>query len=67
MSINIEEIKIIESTEPPIRPSVVLFGLIKGKILFLPNKFPDTYAPISISAVFKITTNKRRFPLIGSD
>ena len=62
-----EEIKIIDSSEPPIRPSAVLFGLIKGKILFLPNKFPNKYAPISISAVFKITTNKRRFPLIGSD
>ena len=67
LSTSIEEIKIIESNEPPISPSAVLFGLIKGKILFLPNKFPNKYAPISISAVFKITKNKRRFPLIGSD
>ena len=33
---------------PPIDPSTVLFGLILGLNLFLPNKFPAIYAKVSV-------------------
>ena len=43
---------------PPKYPSRVLFGLIEGIILFLPNALPQMYAKISIEDI-KIIKNKK--------
>ena len=38
---------------PPIKPSIVLFGLITGHNLCFPNNFPKIYAPVSVSQTTK--------------
>ena len=43
---------------PPIKPSMVLLGLNFGRKEFLPKFFPIIYAPISKTAVLKITANR---------
>ena len=43
---------------PPINPSIVLFGLSSGRNEFLPKFFPIMYAPLSNTATLKIAINK---------
>ena len=45
--------------KPPKYPSRVLFGLMEGIILFLPNDLPLIYAKISIEEI-RIIKNRKR-------
>ena len=50
--------KTMLDVNPPINPSMVLFGLSSGRNEFLPKFFPIMYAPLSNTATLKITINK---------
>lgn len=52
----------IEDNNPPKNPSQVLFGLILGSILFLPNNLPHTNCITSFICVMKIRNSKSPFP-----
>ena len=43
---------------PPINPSMVLFGLSLGRNEFFPRFLPIIYAPVSKTAILKITANR---------
>ena len=48
----------ISEIEDPINPSKVFFGLVIGNSLFLPNKRPKKYPPISTDHIPKKIVNK---------
>ena len=50
--------KNILDMKPPIKPSIVLLGLSLGRNEFLPKFFPIIYAPVSKTAILKITANR---------
>ena len=43
---------------PPINPSMVLLGLSLGRNEFFPRFLPMIYAPVSKTAILKITANR---------
>ena len=53
--------KTMLDVNPPINPSIVLFGLSLGRNEFLPKFFPIMYAPLSNIATLKIAINNLNF------
>ena len=51
-----------EHISPPIRPAVVLLGLVRGDILRLPKALPAKYAPESPINVATTGMSTNRFP-----